>query len=67
MDPYAANGEERERGEQGAESASLMFSSAEEVSDMRVNSRGALLPDMVRTRGEPHCSSQPLRTVFADF
>lgn len=55
------------RGEQGTESASLMVSSAEDVSDRRENSRGGRLPDMVRTRGEPQCSSQPRSTVWADF
>lgn len=55
------------RGEQGTESTSLMVSSAEDVSDRREKSRGGRLPDTVRTRGEPQCSSQPLSTVWADF
>lgn len=54
-------------GEQGTESTSLVVSSAEDVSDRRENSRGGRLPDKVRTRGEPQCSSQPLSTVWADF
>ena len=68
MDPTAANGEQGKiRGEQGIESTSLMLSSADEVSDRRESSGGARLPDMVRTRGEPQGSSQPLSTVSADF
>lgn len=55
------------RGEQGTESTSLMVSSAEDVSDRRDRSSGGRLPDTVRTRGEPQCSSQPLSTVWADF
>lgn len=54
-------------GEQGTESTSLMLSSAEDVSDRREKSRGGRLPDMVRTRGDPQCSSQPRSTVWADF
>lgn len=68
IDPCAACGEQGNmRGEQGTESTSLMLSSTEDVSDKRDNSGGARLPDMVRTRGEPQCSSQPLSTVWADF
>lgn len=68
MTPGAASGEQgRMRGEQGTESASLMLSSADDVSDRRDSSGGARLPDMVRTRGEPQGSSQPLSTVWADF
>lgn len=55
------------RGEQGTESTSLMVSSAEDVSDRRDRSSGGRLPDTVRTRGEPQCSSQPLSTVWADL
>lgn len=55
------------RGEQGMDSASLMLSSADEVSDRREKSGGARLADQVRTLGEPHCSSQPLSTVCALF
>lgn len=55
------------RGEQGIDSMSLMLSSADEVSDRRDRSGGARLADMVRTRGEPQCSSEPLSTVWADF
>lgn len=67
-DPCRAAGEQgRMRGEQGTESTSLMVSSAEDVSDRRDRSSGGRLPDMVRTRGEPQCSSQPLSTVWADF
>lgn len=54
-------------GEQGTESTSLIFSSADDVSDRRVSSGGARLLDNVRTRGEPQSSSQPLSTVWADF
>lgn len=68
QDPDPADGEQgRMRGEQGTESRSLMLSSADDVSDRRESSRGARLPDMVRTRGEPQGSSQPLSTVWADF
>lgn len=68
IDPGAASGEQgMVRGEQGTESTSLMLSSAEDVSDRRDNSGGALLPDMVRTRGEPQGSSQPRSTVCADL
>lgn len=68
QDPDPADGEQgRTRGEQGTESRSLMLSSAEDVSDRRESSGGARLPDMVRTRGEPQGSSQPLSTVWADF
>lgn len=55
------------RGEHGIDSTSLMFSSADEVSERRDNSGGARLVDKVRTRGEPQGSSQPLSTVWADF
>lgn len=69
MDPAMPGGEQgKMRGEQGSiESTSLMLSSADDVSDRRDNSGGARLPDMVRTRGEPQGSSQPLSTVWADF
>lgn len=67
-DPCRAWGEHgRMSGEQGTESTSLVVSSAEDVSDRRENSRGGRLPDMVRTRGEPQCSSQPRSTVCADL
>lgn len=63
-DPCRAAGEHgRMRGEQGTESTSLMVSSAEDVSDRREKSSGGRLPDRVRTRGEPQCSSEPLSTV----
>lgn len=68
LDPGAPRGEQgKMRGEQGIESTSLMLSSAEDVSDRRDNSGGARLADIVRTRGEPQGSSQPLSTVWADF
>lgn len=69
MDPAMPGGEQgKMRGEQGSiESTSLMLSSADDVSDRRDKSGGARLPDMVRTRGEPQGSSQPLSTVWADF
>lgn len=68
LDPGAPRGEQgKMRGEQGTESTSLMLSSAEDVSDRRDNSGGARLADIVRTRGEPQGSSQPLSTVWADF
>lgn len=68
QDPDPADGEQgRMRGEQGTESRSLMLSSADDVSDRRESSGGTRLPDMVRTRGEPQGSSQPLSTVWADF
>lgn len=54
-------------GEHGTESTSLMFSSADDVSDRRDSSGGARLLDKVRTRGEPQGSSQPRSTVWADF
>lgn len=54
-------------GEHGMESASLMFSSTEEVSERRDNNGGARPVDMVLTLGEPQNSSQPLSTVWADF
>lgn len=67
-EPAAVGGEQgRIRGEQGIDSMSLMLSSADEVSDRRDRSGGARLADMVRTRGEPQCSSEPLSTVWADF
>lgn len=67
-DPSTAGGEYgRMRGEHGTESTSLMLSSADDVSDRRESSGGARLPDMVRTRGEPQGSSQPLSTVWADL
>lgn len=66
--PRRPGGEDgRMSGEQGTESTSLVLSSAEDVSDRREKSRGGRLPDMVRTRGEPQCSSQPRSTVWADF
>lgn len=55
------------RGEQGTESTSLMLSSADDVSERRDSSGGARFHDMVRTRGEPQTSSQPLSTVWADL
>lgn len=61
MDPGAT------RGEHGTESTSLALSSADDVSDRRDSRGGARLPDMVRTRGDPQGSSQPLSTVCADF
>lgn len=68
IEPAAVGGEQgRMRGEQGIDSMSLMLSSADEVSDRRDRSGGARLADMVRTRGEPQCSSEPLSTVWADF
>lgn len=68
IEPAAVGGEQgRIRGEQGIDSMSLMLSSADEVSDRRDRSGGARLADMVRTRGEPQCSSEPLSTVWADF
>lgn len=68
IEPAAIGGEQgRIRGEQGIDSMSLMLSSADEVSDRRDRSGGARLADMVRTRGEPQCSSEPLSTVWADF
>ncbi len=66
--PGAPGGEQGNmRGEQGIESTSLMLSSADDVSDRRDSSGGIRLPEMVRTRGEPQGSSQPLSTVWADF
>lgn len=68
IEPAAVGGEQgRIRGEQGIDSMSLMLSSADEVSDRRDRSGGTRLADMVRTRGEPQCSSEPLSTVWADF
>lgn len=68
INPCVTTGEQgRRRGEQGTESMSLMLSSADDVSDRRDNSGGARPVDMVRTRGEPQISSQPLSTVWADF
>lgn len=52
------------RGEQGFESPSPVLSSTE---DGWENCSGTQLPEMVRTRGEPQCSSHPLSTVLADF
>ena len=54
----------RGRGEQGTESTS---SSMEDVSDRRDSRGGAWPQERVRTRGEPHGSSQPLSTVWAVF
>lgn len=66
--PMRAGGEQgMVSGEHGTESTSLMFSSADDVSDRRDSSGGARLLDKVRTRGEPQGSSQPLSTVWADF
>lgn len=49
-------------GEQGIESVSL-FSSTEEVSESRDRRTGMWPREVVRTLGEPHCSSHPRRTV----
>ena len=53
------------RGEQGMES--LIVLSPVRVSDRRERSGGARPTEMVRTRAEPHCSSLPLSTVWADL
>lgn len=67
MDPATMGEKGRARGEQGMESMSLALSSADEGSDRRDSSGGTRLAEKVRTRGEPQTSSQPLRTVLADF
>ena len=67
-DPPAARGKPgRVRGEHGIESVSLMFSSAEEVSDIRDSRGGTRLAEKVRTRGDPQISSEPLSTILAVF